>query len=171
MNNKSTNQMFFCILILISFIKLIETSSVYDQNVKYDSTLSTKYPQINISYINMKILKDYSLDVTPLTTKTVNSSLDCIKECMKHKGTSLDVESLGNSIFNCFVYSTDYYQNKYKLKVKHGSNHFIIVVSFNIHSKQSRVQRVYNFPGKVQTIMYLYIDNCLVIKRLLVIYN
>ena len=164
--------MILCTLIWISSTTIARTSSVYDQNVKYDSTLSPKYPKINISYLNMKILKDYSLDVTPLTTATVNSSLDCIKECMKHKGTSLDVESLGNSIFNCFVYSTDYYQNKYKLKVKHGSNHFMIVVSFNFHSKQRRIQRVYNFPGKVQTIMYLYIDNCLVIKQhLLAIYN
>ena len=80
----------------------------------------------------MKAMKDYSLDVTPLTTILVNSSTSCVKECLKHRGLSINFEPVGNSIFQCSILSTDHYRDKSSLIEKQGVTYFFIVVSLYI---------------------------------------
>ena len=117
--------------IFVSFLAFNDAhaSSAFSPNVKYNTAMSAKYPGAKVSYINLKAMKDYHLDVTPNVTVIVKSPTDCAKKSLKHHGMSINVEQLNQTNYNCEVLSTDYFHHKFKLNVKHGTTHYAIMVS------------------------------------------
>ena len=107
----------------------VVASTEFSPNVKYNTAMSAKYPGAKVSYINLKAMKDYHLDVTPNVTVTVKSPTECAKKSLKHHGMSINVEQLNQTNYNCEVLSTDYFHHKFKLNVKHGTTHYAIMVS------------------------------------------
>ena len=109
-------------------INFVISHNQFSPNVRYHAphpNASFKY-----GYINLKHLKGYKLDVTPLATYSVNNRSLCVKECLKTKGEckSINTRQIANG-FECDVLGHNIYTSGDKL-VKNSTNvHSFIAVS------------------------------------------
>ena len=120
--------LFFTISIAYFGIRLAVGQHRFTPNVRYHSAHPNA--SFNYSYINLKHLKGYKLDVTPLATYSVNNRSLCVKECLKTKGAckSINTRQVTNGL-DCEILDQDIYTTAGdKLKIENGTTHSLIAV-------------------------------------------
>ena len=112
-------------MILLSFTKL----TFCHKQVQYHGLHQNG--SINFIYINLKQMKGYKLDVTPLATYSVQNRSMCAEECLLTKGTckSINTRPTTNGGLECEILNQDMYNKAGKLKNDSSSTHYIIAVS------------------------------------------
>ena len=120
----------FSLLIFIIFYAkfVLCQQAQFSPNVRYHAPQQNA--SFNYSYINLKHLKGYKLEVTPLATYSVNNRSLCVKECLKTKGAckSINTRQVTNG-FDCEILDQDIYTTAGdKLKIENGTTHSLIAV-------------------------------------------
>uniref|UniRef100_A0A7M5UMU8 Fibrinogen C-terminal domain-containing protein n=2 Tax=Clytia hemisphaerica TaxID=252671 RepID=A0A7M5UMU8_9CNID len=114
-------------LILIFYNESVECSQqhMFSPNIRYQASHGNA--SFNYSYINLKYLKAYKLNITPSASYNVNNKSQCAKECLKTKGdcksTNLREMNIG---FECEILGEDIYTSDYQLVEDSSITHFII---------------------------------------------
>ena len=131
-------------VVLILATKICVASITILPNVNYNVPIAVTNPRINISYINMKGIKDHTLQVAPALSLDVASSSECLRACLKHRGVGVNlIEFDPTDHFHCQILNTDYYNNKALLVSMPGTTHYVIVVS-EITKGEGRSTNVYS---------------------------
>ena len=120
---------FYHAIVIFFFIEGFFTlQHEFSTNIRYHAP----HPNVslNYSYINLKYLKGYKLDVTPLASYTVNNKSLCAKECLKTKGACKSINLRQMDVgFECEILGEDIYTSDYQLTNDSTTTHSIISVS------------------------------------------
>eukprot|EP00111_Clytia_hemisphaerica_P005668 TCONS_00016453-protein len=122
---KSLSFMHYFILFGALIDNVIFCRKEFSPNVQYNSPHPNA--SFNYSYINLKHLKGYKLDVTPLATYSVSSRSLCVKECVKTKGDckSINTRQVANKL-ECEILGTDIYKSRNNIVPANDSIHSLI---------------------------------------------
>jgi len=118
---------FVFIYLVLSIIDLFVVAIGVDSNVRFHGSIPNQ--RLNYSYVNLKRIPGYKLNVVPYIAITVKNQSLCIKECLKTNGIckSLNLRNLSTGVHECEILTTDIYCSG--LVKRNDTIHYIIAVS------------------------------------------